>query len=195
LSQNEYEIVVRGINKPRRKKAYASEIETYNELAKLIQAPGEHVIPGKDGMKISPREKRKRERLRKKAARDKEEKTVRAALARARAQKAYYEKNKERLNRERILRSRQPEYVYKRAKDRAKKNGHEWEFDFETWTGVWNNTRPVPCPESGFMVTAWSKRGSDHSRDAQMKRKDLDGPWSPENCYISYCGESVSKHE
>lgn len=121
------------------------------------------------------REKRLKERL------DKEyDRKHRRALA----QHRYYEKNKAKLNRIRILKARQPTGVYEKARRRAALKEQEWNFSFDEWWSIWANAPDVFDPDKGMKVEAWKLRGNDCSRNTQMVRRDKDGPWSTDNCYI-----------
>lgn len=176
--------------KPRRRKATVSEIEKYNELLKFITKPGERAIPGKDGMEISKREEKRREKL----AKIRADKALSAVIARKRAQSRYYKKNKDKLNRERALRDRtDPRYAYRKAQYRAGWKDQEFNLTFDEWISVWENTRSVPDPETGFLVRPWAKRGADSSRCAQMVRIDTEKPWEIGNVRIEYCGSDVSR--
>jgi len=166
-----------------------SEIASYQELLKFITKPGERAIPGKDGMQISKREEKRREKLAKVRA----DKELSAEIARKRAQSRYYERNKEKLNKQRALRDRtQPEYAYRKAVYRAGWKDQEFNLTFEEWVRVWEETRNVPDPETGFLVRPWAKRGADSSRCAQMVRIDSSKPWEVGNVRIEYCGSNVS---
>jgi len=160
---------------------------TYRRLLKTIRQENEHVIPGEDDLKVGGRAWRRREKLKQKI----KDKEYEADLARKRAQARYYRRNKHRLNKDRALRNRQPDYVYAKARDRAARRGQEWGFTFDNWVELWLSAPKVVDEESGFIVTAWSKKGSNPATSAQMMRRDLSQGWNPDNCYIAYMGEEL----
>lgn len=110
---------------------------------------------------------------------------------RKRAQARYHYKNKETLNLKRAARARTPQYVYRRAYRKALERGQEWEFDFETWYGLWQNAPKVYDKDSGFFNSAWKMKGSNYAKCTQLTRKDTDGPWSEDNCHITLRGEPL----
>jgi len=163
--------------------------EDYSHLLGIIRQEHEFVVPGEKRLKLKKggRAWRRRERENKRKLDDR----IERSLSRKRTQNRYYRKNKEKLNRERAIRNAEPEYVYYKAMDRAKRANLEWEFDFDTWTAMWLEAPNVRNDASGFYVTAWAMKGSDVSRCTQMHRKNLSGPWSPENCHILYKGYPI----
>jgi hypothetical protein len=165
----------------------------YDHLYGLIKTEKELVLPGEKRLKLKKGGKawRKRERERA-AARDK---IVERSLNRAKTQSKYYKRNKEKLNRDRAMRNRQPEYVYYKAKKRAEGLDIDWDFDLESWAKVWQDAPPLVDPVTGFMVPAWSLKGGNASRDAQMVRLDTNKGWSPENCAIAYKGTVLQTGE
>lgn len=165
----------------------------YSHLMDIIRQENEFVLPGEKRLELKKggRAWRKRERHRKL----KSDETIERALNRKLAQGRYYEKNKPELNRKRALRNAQPEYVYYKAMDRAKRNDIQWEFDFDSWTDMWLEAPEVLNASSGFYVTAWSMKGSFVDRCTQMHREDMDGPWSTENCFIAFEGEAIQAEQ
>ena len=165
----------------------------YSHLLGIIRTESEFVLPGVKRAKLRKggRAWRKRERQKKK----KFDMTLERIHNRSVTQHKYYEKNKERLNSERATRNKQPEYVYYKARDRAKIAGLPWEFDFESWIKLWLDAPDVRCDASGFYVPAWSMKGSNTSGCTQMHRKQLSAGWSPENCHILYKGFPIEPEQ
>lgn len=111
------------------------------------------------------------------------------------AQAKYYRKNRERLNAYRRARGRTPQYVYNKARLRARGYGIKWDFDFDTWIDIWLDAPRVRDPRSGFLVTAWSLKGSNPHINTQMYRRDKDKGWSPDNCFIGIGGNELVDEE
>lgn len=134
---------------------------------------------------------RKRERKRKEG--------LDAALDRIwkrnKASSTYYKSNKERLNAERSARNKLPHYIYSKAKQRAREKGIEWEFTLDSWLDKWSSAPRILDEDTGFYVTAWSKRGPIYNRDAQLVRIDTYLEWSSENTRIIYRGEEIKEEE
>lgn len=163
--------------------------DRYDAILDEIATEEAKRLPGEGELQLKPggRAWRKRERA-KKAAEDQE---LERELARKRAQSKYYRKNKKELNRQRALRNKAPEYAYQKARLRAKANGIPWEFTLEEWAGVWMAASKVVNPANGFLVPAWSMKGSNPSTSTHMVRKDTSKGWSVDNCRIAYKGEWI----
>ena len=153
----------------------------------------ELVEPGttRDKMKKGSRAWRKREREKQMAI----DTAIERAHNQKQAKRRYYEKNKEVLNKKRALKNSMPDYVYTKCKWRAEHRGIEWKFTKDQYLDMWYNTPRIRDDETGFLVTAWSLRGGNAATSAQMVRKDIDGPWSVENCEIQYRGEPIAEEE
>lgn len=139
-------------------------------------------------MKIGGKAHRRQLR-RERAAEDAE---LEKQIGRARTQAKYYEKNKEHLNRLRVIRGRTPKNVYRKARKRAIERGQEWLFSFEEWWSMWSSAPRIKDPRDGFTKPAFECKGGNYLTDTQMCRRDTDGPWSPENCFIALNGEELS---
>jgi hypothetical protein len=162
--------------------------ENYDHLADIIYTRDEFT-KGDDRkeLKKGGYAWRKREKERKMKA----DEVIERAHNRAVAQHKYYLKNKEELNAKRRLRNITPKYAYRKSKLRALANEQQWDFDFDSWIEMWLTVPRVVNPKTGFLVTAWSMRGPNASRDTQMVRRDTNLGWSPENCEILFKGEPV----
>lgn len=136
--------------------------------------------PTKGFVPLGPRAWKKRAKKQKELIDKEYDRQLRRKLA----QQRYYEKNKAKLNRIRALKARQPDQVFKKARLRAKRRGQEWQLTFDEWWSLWCNAPEVYDKAKGMKVPAWNLKGSDCSRNTQMKRRDTDGPWSTDNCYI-----------
>jgi hypothetical protein len=68
-------------------------------------------------------------------------------------------------------RRKTPQYYYNQHKQSAKRRGIAWEFTYETWWKVWE--------DSG----KWEQRGCKAGQYC-MRRKDDVGPYSPDNVFI-----------
>jgi hypothetical protein len=66
---------------------------------------------------------------------------------------------------------KQPRRLYAVQKRKAEVRGIPWEFTFETWWKLWE--------DSG----KWNKRGRRSGQFCMRRRGDI-GPYSPDNCYI-----------
>ena len=123
-----------------------------------------------------------------KKKKEKEDKEWEKHHSRKQAQRRYYEKNKAELNMKRAIRGRQPVNVYRKTKRREEKKGNRWEFDFPTWWSMWEE---APRPDG--VTSAWKMKGGNPFKNTMMYRKDTEGPWSKENCYIGYKYEPLIK--
>lgn len=160
-----------------------------SHLMDIIRTDREMVPPGEERLELKKggRAWRRREREKKREL----DEHIERIHERKKTQAKYYRKNKAKLNAQRALRNAQPEYVYYKAKDRAKRAGIEWDFTFESWLKVWDDCPRVLDLASGFYVTAWSKKGSNVHTSAQMHRKNIEEGWSPDNAEIVYLGIRV----
>lgn len=68
---------------------------------------------------------------------------------------------------------------YHRQKAQAVFRGETWLISFEDWCDLWTDE-------------LWAKRGKA-TDDYCMTRKDLDGPWSKENCIVMVRYDSLIK--
>lgn len=157
--------------------------------AATLKPSGGSVLPR--SLKRGGRAWRKRQRERAKSI----ELSVERAQRRKKKNSEYYHANKARLNRERSIRNQLPEYIYAKAKQRAGEKGIDWEFDFDSWMARWLEAPRILDAESGYYVTAWSKRGPIFNRDAQLVRKDTSLGWSEENTHVVYMGEEITDDE
>lgn len=122
-----------------------------------------------------------------------EEKEFDKKQSRARAQQRYYQKNKNKLAAVRTIKARRPIEVYRRARRRAHNKGQGWEFaSFDEWWDMWQSAPKVMDPDKGMLVEAWKMKGSNPATSTQMGRRDLDGPWSRDNCFIHYKGRELN---
>ena len=163
--------------------------QDYDHLLDLIYTEEELVLPGEDRLKIKKGGRAWRKREREKKA--KIDRRIEIAHNRKQTQRKYYEANKEKLNHQRALLNRAPHNVYYKAKKRAEVNDIPWEFTLETWAELWMQAPKVVNPTNGFLVSAWSMKGANASKCAQMIRLDTTEGWSPENCAIAYKGEVI----
>lgn len=159
----------------------------YGHLMDLIKTDKELVLPGDKRLELKKGGKawRRREREKKEAI----DKILERSHNRKQSQMKYYKKNKEELNRKRALRNLNPEYCYYRAKKRCEYKDLEWGFTLLSWVEMWDSAPKVVHPRTGFLVPAWSMRGSNIAVNTQMVRLDPDKGWTPENCAIAYRGE------
>ena len=120
-----------------------------------------------------------------------EDKELEQEHGRKMAQLRYYRRNKKELNRKRAIRDRQPQQVYKRTKRRAEGKGQRWEFDFPTWWEMWESAPKVVDETTGLKKSAWKMKGGNPFKHTQMYRRDTEGPWQEDNCYIGYRDEEL----
>jgi hypothetical protein len=89
--------------------------------------------------------------------------------------KKYYERNKERIKSQQLDRERKwletPEGKYSVQKRHAKQRQIDWQFSFEEWWSMWE--------ESGH----WDNRGVGKGQYCMSRFGDR-GPYSPTNCEI-----------
>ena len=123
------------------------------------------------------------------------DKAIERAHNQKQAKRRYYEKNKEELNRKRNLMNSMPKYAYNKAKWRAENKGQEWSFTEDEYLNMWFESPRILDEVTGFLKTAWSRRGSNPATCTQMVRKDINGPWSVDNCQILYRGEPIPEEE
>jgi hypothetical protein len=158
-------------------KASTATFEENEELPKILKEGG--------------RAWRKRERERKLAI----DAGIERAMKRKKASQKYYRKNKGSLNSARTIRNMKPEYIYAKAKQRAREKGIEWEFTLDSWLDKWSSTPRILDEDTGFYVTAWSKRGPVYNRDAQLVRTDTNMGWDTGNTSVVYQGEVLTEEE
>ena len=162
---------------------WADTLGILRDRRKELVTPGET----RDKLKKGSRAWRKREREKKMAI----DRAIERAHNQKQAQRKYYLKNKEELNRKRQLKNSMPDYVYTKSKWRAEHKKQSWEFDKDSWLRMWMECPRILDPDKGFYVTAWSLRGSNPAKSAQMVRLDINKGWSPDNCQIQYKGEPI----
>ena len=99
----------------------------------------------------------------------------------SKSHKEYYERNKERIKSLRAERERKwletPQGKYSVQKRHAKQRGIVWQFSFETWWKMWE--------ESG----QWENRGIEYGQYCMSRYGDI-GPYSPDNCEIKLSTEN-----
>lgn len=95
--------------------------------------------------------------------------------------KEYYERNKERIKSERLERERAwigtPKGKYSIQKRKAAQRGIGWEFTFEDWWKMWE--------DSG----KWENRGVKQGQYCMSRFGDT-GPYSPSNCEIRHAPDN-----
>ena len=93
----------------------------------------------------------------------------------------YYLRNRERILSTRLERERRwmvtPKGQYSAQKRKAKQRKIEWQFDFDSWWKVWQ--------DSG----KWEERGDERGRYCMSRRGDT-GPYSVDNVYINLFEEN-----
>jgi len=159
------------------------------EKASNATSEEEEVMP--KVLKEGGRAWRKRERERKLAI----DAGIERAMKRKKASQKYYRKNKKALNDARTIRNMKPEYIYAKAKQRAREKGIEWGFTLDGWLDKWANAPRIRDESTGFYVTAWSKRGPVYNRDAQLVRTDTNLGWNTANTKVVYMGEELKDDE
>ena len=170
----------------------------YAHLLDIIRQENEFVTPdaGRVHKQLSHAAYRRRQRALEKEKRREEDRELSKKISQRKACAKYYRKNKERLNKERVKKNQDPYYQYYRAKKRAEYNGQAWEFSegekgFEEWCSLWSNAKEIRNESSGFMVPAWTMKGSNPFKNTQMKRRDTTKGWSVDNCFIGLNGEEL----
>jgi len=98
--------------------------------------------------------------------------------------KAYYEANKHKLK-EKLWNNQKlwlktPRGIYSVQKRKAKTRGISWEFTFDSWMQVWEDS------------THWANRGDGRGKYCMCRHNDT-GPYSPDNVYIGLFEENTKE--
>lgn len=95
--------------------------------------------------------------------------------------KAWRDANKDKIRQYDLDRKQLPKTRYMQQRAQANRRGIPWEFTFETWWNMWE--------ESG----KWDLRGASKGKYCMCRKNDI-GPYSKENVVIATTEENKSKN-
>lgn len=96
------------------------------------------------------------------------------------SQRKYRNSSREKIREYRKKYLQTPKGKYGSQMQTANHRGIPWEFTFESWWKVWE--------DSG----KWEERGTGSSEYQMCRYSDI-GPYSPENVYIGTCAENAAE--